>query len=64
MLPAMDTTDQAAADGFTLEARTWHGRSVWGWRRGDDRRHPCFLTEREALSWMDDRLRRIGVFER
>jgi hypothetical protein len=24
---------------------------------------PCFLTEREAVSWMVDRLRRIAVFE-
>jgi hypothetical protein len=31
---------------------------------GDDDRHPCFLTEREALAYMADRLRRIAVFER
>jgi hypothetical protein len=33
----MDTTDDAAAKGFTLEERTWRGKTVWGWRRGDDR---------------------------
>jgi hypothetical protein len=33
-------------------------------RRGDDDRHPCFLTEREAISYMRDRLDRLAVFER
>jgi hypothetical protein len=32
-------------------------------RRGDDTRFPCYLSEREALSWMADRLRRTAVFE-
>jgi hypothetical protein len=32
-------------------------------RRGDDRRHPCFLSEREAIAYMADRLRRIAIFE-
>jgi len=59
----MDAIDQAAAKGYTLEERTWQGRPVWAWRRGDDRRHPMFLTEREAVAYMHDRLRRIAVFE-
>jgi hypothetical protein len=37
---------------------------VHGWSRDGDERWSCFLTEREALSWMDDRVRRIGVFNR
>jgi hypothetical protein len=39
------------------------GQWVWSWRRGDDARFPCYLSEREALSWMADRLRRAAVFE-
>jgi hypothetical protein len=58
-----ETIDQAAADGFTLEERTWQDRPVWAWRRGDDRGHPMFLSEREAVAYMADRLRRIAVFE-
>jgi hypothetical protein len=27
------------------------------------RRTPCFLTEREALTYIEDRLRRITVFD-
>ncbi len=29
---------------------------VYQWHRGVDRRWPSFLTEREALAWMDARL--------
>jgi len=47
----------------TLEERPLRGQWVWGWRRGDDTRWPCFLTEREALSYMADRLRRTAAFE-
>ena len=60
----MDVIARAAARGFELEERVLGDRWVWGWRRGNDDRHPCFLTEREALSYMDDRLRRIAIFER
>ena len=60
----VDVLTEAAPDGFTLEERPLNGRWVWGWRRGDDTRWPCYRTEREALSYMADRLRRAGVFER
>jgi hypothetical protein len=63
MLRAVDVLAEAAERGFTLEERPLRGRWVWGWRRGDDTRWPCFLTEREALSYMADRLRRTAVFE-
>jgi hypothetical protein len=63
MLPSADTTDKATANGFPLEDRTWKGRPVSAWRRGEDRRHPMFLSEREAVAYMEDRLRRIAVFE-
>jgi hypothetical protein len=33
-----------------------------GWARGDDDRWPCFLEERQAVSWMRDRLTRGRVF--
>jgi hypothetical protein len=54
--------DAAQADGFQLEERVCRGQWVHGWRRGDDERWPCFLTRREALSWMADRLTRCAVF--
>jgi hypothetical protein len=60
----MDVIDQARERGFELEERVLHDQWMWGWRRDDDERWPCFLERRLALSWMDDRLRRIGVFER
>jgi hypothetical protein len=34
-----------------------------GLGRGDDTRWPCFLTEREALSYMADRLCHTAAFE-
>jgi hypothetical protein len=46
-----------------LDEKPLNGTWVWAWRRGDDERHPCFLTEREALSYIADRLQRIAVFE-
>jgi len=58
----MDVLDEAAERGFQLEERPLRGQWVWGWRRGDDARWPCFLSEREALSYMADRLRRTAVF--
>jgi hypothetical protein len=45
---------------FELEER--QGAWVWGWHRGDDRRWPCFLEERQAINWMADRLSRNDVF--
>jgi hypothetical protein len=60
----VDVLDEAAERGFTLEERPLRGQWVWGWRRGDDSRWPCFLSEREALSYMADRLRRTAVFDR
>jgi hypothetical protein len=63
MLHRVDVLDAAAEQGFTLEERPLPGQWVWGWRRGDDTRWPCFLIEREALSYMADRLRRSAVFD-
>jgi hypothetical protein len=63
MLRCVDVLHRAGERGFQLEERPLRGQWVWGWRRGDDTRHPCFLTEREALSYMADRLRRVAVFE-
>ena len=60
MLPCMDVRAEAAERGFTLEERPLRGKWVWGWRRGDDTRWPCFLTEREALSYIADGLRALA----
>jgi hypothetical protein len=50
--------------GDQREKRPLRRQWVWGWRRADDTRWPCFLTQREALSYMADRLRRAAVVER
>jgi hypothetical protein len=42
MLAGMNLIGQARARGYELEEKPLEGRSVWGWRRGDDDRHPCF----------------------
>jgi len=60
----MDVIVEARRQGFELEERVLFDQWMWGWRRDDDERWPCFLERRLALSRMDDRLRRIGVFER
>jgi hypothetical protein len=59
----MQVIEQARERGFELEERPLRGQWVWGGRRGDDARWSCFLTEREAVSYMADRLRRTAVFE-
>jgi hypothetical protein len=59
----VDVLTAASERAFTLEERALRGQWVWGWPRGDDTRSPCFLTEREALSYVADRLRRGAVFE-
>jgi hypothetical protein len=58
-----DVLDAAFERGFELDEKPLDGRWVWAWHQGDDWRHPCFLTEREALRYMEDRLRRIAIFE-
>ena len=63
MLCAVDVIELATTRGFTLEERVLD-RWVWGWRRGEDDRWPCFGEHRLAVSWMADRLRRGGMFER
>jgi hypothetical protein len=60
----VDVIEQARRQGFELEERVLGDAWVHGWSRDGDERWPCFLTEREALSWMDDRLRRTAAFER
>ena len=59
-----DTIAAATVRGFQLEERLCAGEWAWGWHPDDDWRYPCFLTEREAVGWMDDWLDRIAVFER
>jgi hypothetical protein len=38
------------------------GQWAVSWVRGGDDRWPCFLEERQAISWMRDRLSRGRVF--
>jgi len=63
MLQRWTCSTQRLNDDCSLRNDRCAGQWVWGWRRGDDTRWPCFLSEREALSYMADRLRRTAVFE-
>ncbi len=54
---------EARTRGFELEERVLHDQWMWGWRRDDDERWPCFLERRLAMSWMRDRLGRTAVFD-
>jgi hypothetical protein len=60
----MNVIAEAARRGFTLDERVVAGEWVHGSARGDDDRWPCFHTESQALSWMDDQLRRTRCFDR
>ena len=57
-----EVLDEAHADGFELIERMSAGQWAVGWARGDDDRWPCFLDERQTVSWMRDRLTRGRVF--
>jgi hypothetical protein len=59
----VDVIAEAEREGFTLEERVLNDKWVWGWRRGDDERWPCFGERRLALSWMEDRIRRGAAFD-
>jgi hypothetical protein len=56
-----EVLDEAHADGFELIERLSAGQWAVGWARDDDR-WPSFLEERQAISWMRDRLTRGRVF--
>jgi hypothetical protein len=53
---------EEAAEGFELVERTSTGVAAVRWARGYDDRWPCFLEERQVISWMRDRLTRGRVF--
>jgi hypothetical protein len=59
----MDAIEEAALLQFELVPRMLNGQLVYGWQRGDNTRFPCFVTEREAVSYVEDRLRRMRAFE-
>jgi hypothetical protein len=62
MLRTVDVITAARADGVDLDEKPFAGQWFNAWRRGDDERWPCFLTEREALDYMADRLQRGAFF--
>jgi hypothetical protein len=64
MLAGMNVIDDARTLGFELEERPLNGEWVWGWRRRNDDRWPCFLERGLAVSWMADRLGRGAAVER
>ena len=62
--PTVDVIAEARRQGFELEERVLYDQWMWGWRRDDDERWPCFLEHRLTVSWMRDRLARTTVFDR
>jgi hypothetical protein len=60
----MDVPAKATEYGDQLDEQLPNGRRLWAWHRSDNDRHACFRTEREALTYMEDWLRRVAVFER
>jgi hypothetical protein len=59
----VDVREAAFERGFELDEKPFNGKWVWAWHPGDDWRWPCYGEERQALSWMEDWLRRIAIFE-
>jgi hypothetical protein len=59
----VDVCAEAARYGLTLrvEQHDIQG-TVWHWHHGADPTGPAFLTERDAVGWMESRLR--ATFER
>ena len=53
---------QPSVDTSLTRSRSAEGGCGRG-AAGDGWRHPCFRTEREALRYMEDRLKRIAIFE-
>jgi hypothetical protein len=58
-----DVRARAAEHGLSLDLTELNGHPVWGWHKGDDWRWPCYVTERDALDWMANWLRRRDAFE-
>jgi hypothetical protein len=55
---------RASAAGYRLAQRRLDGQLVWWWQRlddPDDTRQPCWLEERQALSYMQAVLDRLAV---
>jgi hypothetical protein len=60
----MTVIEQARERGHESRGTTAQRPVGLGMRRGDDARWPCYLSEREALSYMADRLTRVAAFAR
>jgi len=60
----VDVAAQAERLGFHLEATVVDTTPVWAWRRGSDTDWPSFLTQAEALGWMEDAIRHATLFDR
>ena len=58
-----DIVAQARTAGYDLMQRELpSGELVWTFLPGDDTRHPCFVTRREAVAFIADRLRGTAVY--
>ena len=49
--------EAAEAEGFELVERPCGDQWAWGFVRESDDRYPCFLEQRQAVSYMRDWLR-------
>jgi hypothetical protein len=65
--PGPEVEERAQAAGYRLARRSLPGQLVWWWQLvddPDDTRQPCWLEERQALSYMGDVLNRSAVLAR
>ena len=58
----LDAEREASNFGFTLETFEVDGIQVWRWRRGIDHDWPEFMSEVDALAWIDHGLRTASLF--
>ena len=60
----MDVEERATAAGYRLSRRSLNGQLVWWWQLvddPDDTRQPCWLEQRQALSYLQGVLKRAAV---
>jgi len=57
-----EVIDHARAEGFELVERPVARKWCWGFVRENDDRYPAFGEQRQAISYMNDWLRRGRIF--
>ena len=62
--PGPEVEERAEVAGYRLARRSLRGQLVWWWQLmsdPDDTRQPCWLEQRQALSYMEGVLDRLAV---